>query len=118
GARRRRVPRARRRDRADRDVAGRAADRRRHRVLRRAVLRDRPADQPELHVRLELDSVSVALGGRRVVDGASITVDAGDWLSLIGPNGAGKSTLLRAVAGLVSYDGSILLGGDEVRSLR
>ena len=41
GARRRRLPRARGRDRAHGALAGRAADRRRHRVLRRAVLRRR-----------------------------------------------------------------------------
>ena len=67
---------------------------------------------------LALDDVSVALGGRRVVDGVSATVDAGEWLSLIGPNGAGKSSLLRAVAGLVPFEGRISVAGAAVRSLR
>jgi iron complex transport system ATP-binding protein len=38
-------------------------------------------------------------------------------VTLIGPNGAGKSTLLRALAGLVPFEGTIELGGDDVRSL-
>jgi len=66
---------------------------------------------------LALDSVSVDLGGRRVVHGISATVGRTEWVSLIGPNGAGKSTLLRAIAGLVPYEGSIELGGRDVRRL-
>jgi cobalamin transport system ATP-binding protein len=66
---------------------------------------------------LLLRGVSVELGRARVVDGVDAEVAAGEWISLIGPNGAGKSTLLRAVAGLVPYEGSIELGGDEVSRL-
>jgi iron complex transport system ATP-binding protein len=66
---------------------------------------------------LVLRGVSVELGRARVVDGVDAEVAAGEWIALIGPNGAGKSTLLRAVAGLVTYDGSIELGGDEVSRL-
>jgi iron complex transport system ATP-binding protein len=38
-------------------------------------------------------------------------------VTLIGPNGAGKSTLLRAIAGLVPYEGSIVLDDAEVGAL-
>jgi iron complex transport system ATP-binding protein len=62
---------------------------------------------------LALDSVSVELGGRRVVDGVSAAVEPAEWVTLIGPNGAGKSTLLRAIAGLVPFSGSIAIGGGE-----
>jgi iron complex transport system ATP-binding protein len=66
---------------------------------------------------IALDGVSVALGGRRVVDDVTETVASGEWVTLIGPNGAGKSTLLRAVAGLVPFDGAIELDGDAVTAL-
>jgi iron complex transport system ATP-binding protein len=64
-----------------------------------------------------LGSVSVSLGGARVVDEVSAEVAPAEWVTLIGPNGAGKSTLLRAIAGLVSHEGSITLDGAEVTSL-
>ena len=64
-----------------------------------------------------LDCLSVELGRTLVVDDVSAEVAPGEWVTLIGPNGAGKSTLLRAVAGLVAYEGSIALDGDEVAGL-
>jgi cobalamin transport system ATP-binding protein len=64
-----------------------------------------------------LAGVSVALGGRDVVHGVDATVQKGEWVGLIGPNGAGKTTVLRAIAGLVSYRGSVVLQGEEVSSL-
>jgi len=66
---------------------------------------------------LVTERVGVTLERARVVDGISLALEPGDWVALIGPNGAGKTTLLRAVAGLVPYEGSIALGGDEVASL-
>lgn len=40
------------------------------------------------------------LGGRRVLDGVSLTASPGHRIGLIGENGVGKSTLLRLLAGL------------------
>jgi len=67
---------------------------------------------------IALDAVSVTLGGRRVVDSVSLEVGVGEWVVLLGPNGAGKSTLLRAIAGLVPFDGTIRIDGDDMRTLR
>jgi iron complex transport system ATP-binding protein len=66
---------------------------------------------------LRAERVRVSLDGAKVVQDVGLALEKGDWLGLIGPNGAGKTTLLRAVAGLVPYDGSIRIEGDEVSSL-
>jgi iron complex transport system ATP-binding protein len=64
-----------------------------------------------------LERVSVDAGGRQLVDGVSLVVETGAWVSLLGPNGAGKTTLLRVLAGLRRFDGSVQIGGRELRSL-
>jgi tungstate transport system ATP-binding protein len=50
---------------------------------------------------LQLDEVVFEAGGRRIVDGVSLTLEAGMRTVIIGPNGAGKSVLLRLCHGLL-----------------
>ncbi len=45
------------------------------------------------------------MGGRTLLNGADLTIDAGRRIGLVGRNGAGKSTLLRAIAGELPLDG-------------
>ncbi|MFF5139316.1 ABC-F family ATP-binding cassette domain-containing protein [Streptomyces sp. NPDC013157] len=45
-----------------------------------------------------------SLGGRRVIDGVSLTASPGHRIGLIGENGVGKSTLLRVLAGVDEPD--------------
>ncbi|MCM1144059.1 MAG: ABC transporter ATP-binding protein [Blautia sp.] len=52
------------------------------------------------------------------LDGLSLNLQEGDFVTIIGGNGAGKSTMLNAIAGVWSIDkGSILIGGQDVTSL-
>ncbi|MFT5686300.1 MAG: ABC-type nitrate/sulfonate/bicarbonate transport system ATPase subunit [Myxococcota bacterium] len=58
--------------------------------------------------------LSVALGGRDIFAGVSLSVEAGAILSVIGPSGCGKTTLLRALAGLTpTHAGTITSPVDE-----
>ena len=63
---------------------------------------------------LEACELSVTLGRTQVVRDISATIERGEWVALIGPNGAGKTTILRALAGLVSFAGQVLLEGRSV----
>ncbi|OAI43129.1 elongation factor 3 [Rhizomicrobium sp. SCGC AG-212-E05] len=54
---------------------------------------------------LHLKDITVEFGGQRLLDGAELSVGAGDRLCLVGRNGSGKSTLLKIAAGLMETDG-------------
>ncbi|MFN7732056.1 MAG: LPS export ABC transporter ATP-binding protein [Pirellula sp.] len=54
-------------------------------------------------------------GRRKVVNGVSMRVGAGEIVGLLGPNGAGKSTSFRMTCGMVHPDrGQVFLGGEDV----
>ena len=42
------------------------------------------------------------------LDGISLTVEEGEFVSIVGPSGCGKSTLLYAIAGFLMYDDGVL----------
>jgi iron complex transport system ATP-binding protein len=44
---------------------------------------------------LQLSNASVVLGGVRVLDNLTLSIDVGEHAAILGPNGAGKSTLMR-----------------------
>ena len=61
--------------------------------------------------------VRVELGGATVLDGLTLDIAPGTWLSLIGPNGAGKTTLVRTLSGGTPHVGAIRLAGTDVHDL-
>jgi ATP-binding cassette subfamily F protein uup len=57
---------------------------------------------------LKLDAIRLTFGGTPLLDGADLSVTAGDRIALVGRNGSGKSTLLKVAAGLVeAQDGEV-----------
>ena len=55
---------------------------------------------------------------KRAMNGVSLTLNDGDFVTVIGGNGAGKSTLLNLVAGVYPVDsGTIAIDGQDVTRL-
>lgn len=68
---------------------------------------------------LNIDHVSITFptdnGPLTVLDGVSLKVSQGEFISLIGHSGCGKSTVLNIVAGLLkATEGGVVLEGKEV----
>ncbi|MCC6226620.1 MAG: ATP-binding cassette domain-containing protein [Microthrixaceae bacterium] len=57
---------------------------------------------------LECRGVVKRFGGIRAVDGAELSVNAGEIVGLIGQNGAGKTTLLDCISGFHGIDGGVI----------
>jgi branched-chain amino acid transport system ATP-binding protein len=67
---------------------------------------------------LELRGVEVAYGDLPALRGVSVSLEAGETLSVVGANGAGKTTMLRTISGLMRpRAGQILLDGERLDSL-
>lgn len=68
---------------------------------------------------LELRDLTVVYGANEAVHRVSLTVGAGEVVTLLGSNGAGKSTTLRAISGLERpASGEILLEGRSLVGLK
>lgn len=64
---------------------------------------------------IEIINVSKKLGGRPVLRGISLSVEAGQILAVVGPSGVGKSTLIKHMVGLMKPDsGDVLVEGRSV----
>jgi ABC-type Mn2+/Zn2+ transport system ATPase subunit len=64
------------------------------------------------HALLLVDDLTVARGGRVVVESVSFVAAPGDLIAVVGPNGAGKSSLFSALLGLIPRSaGRVSLAG-------
>jgi phospholipid/cholesterol/gamma-HCH transport system ATP-binding protein len=64
---------------------------------------------------IEFEDVVKTLGGRRVLDGLSFTVERGETFCIIGGSGSGKSVTLKHIVGLLRPDrGSVRIDGVDI----
>jgi ABC-type cobalamin/Fe3+-siderophores transport system ATPase subunit len=68
---------------------------------------------------LEIQSLTVRLSDRLILDRINLHARSGEVVALIGPNGAGKTTLIRAVSGVLRPEaGRVLVGGEDIASMQ
>jgi Fe-S cluster assembly ATP-binding protein len=69
---------------------------------------------------LEVKNLNVSIGGRKILNDFTLTVQDGEVAAIMGPNGTGKSTLSYVIAGRKDYDvegGEVLLNGVNLLEL-
>ena len=67
---------------------------------------------------IEIRNLTKSFGDVRAVDGVSLDINAGEFITLLGPSGSGKTTVLRMIAGFERPDsGSISLNGVDITNL-
>ena len=67
---------------------------------------------------LEIDGIETAYGRSKVLFGLSLSIAAGEMVTLMGRNGMGKTTTVRSIMGMTPASaGSIRLDGQEIRQL-
>jgi lipopolysaccharide export system ATP-binding protein len=70
------------------------------------------------HLLLATEKLVKEYTGRRVVNGVSLGVNAGEIVGLLGPNGAGKTTTFNMVVGVVKPDeGTVKFQNHEISNL-
>ncbi len=63
---------------------------------------------------VSLEGVSKSFGAIKVIHGADLDIQDGEFVVFVGPSGCGKSTLLRMIAGLESISHGSLRIGDRL----
>ncbi len=70
---------------------------------------------------LEVKNLQVEVGGKKILNGLDLSVNAGEVHAIMGPNGSGKSTFSYVLAGRQDYKvtgGSVRFEGEDLLALQ
>jgi Fe-S cluster assembly ATP-binding protein len=70
---------------------------------------------------IEIEDLHASVGGKDVLKGLTLSIEAGSLHAIMGPNGTGKSTLSNIIAGREGYDvkkGRVSFDGRDLLALR
>jgi branched-chain amino acid transport system ATP-binding protein len=68
--------------------------------------------------KLSIEGLKVTYGPIVGTENIGFAIEPGETVALIGSNGAGKSSTLKAILGMVTYEGRILLDGKDLKGLK
>ena len=67
---------------------------------------------------INLQNISVAFDGERVLKGIDLTIRDKEFVTLLGPSGCGKTTTLRIIGGFITPDeGDVMFDGKRINDL-
>ena len=67
---------------------------------------------------LQVENIQKSFGNTKVLNGLSLAIDEGKFVSILGASGSGKTTLLRIIAGIESADsGRVILNDRDITNL-
>jgi branched-chain amino acid transport system ATP-binding protein len=67
---------------------------------------------------LELVNGRVKVDGKELISDVNFKIRRGEISLLFGPNGSGKTTIFRALMGLVSISGRVVMDGEDITPLK
>lgn len=68
-------------------------------------------------VELEFKDVSITIENKTILNNCSFTLKQGESAYLVGDNGSGKSIIIKVLLGFIPYEGTILIGGKDLKEL-
>lgn len=64
-----------------------------------------------------VNDISAGYGRKNIINNVSFEAEKGELVGIVGANGSGKTTLLKALCGIISHKGKVLLDGEVLEDL-
>ena len=65
-------------------------------------------------MQIEIEELVLKYSGESILDGFSLNVKEGEFVSILGHSGSGKTTLINIIAGLLETDGGVVRAGGQI----